>query len=226
MTGIIIAILLALLTAAAVLLGSRQTLRQATPLAAALLFGLAGYAWQGSPALPGKPVKAGAAAQVRFDEALAKKRREIGERISRATPFLVMSDSYASRGETRDAANILLPALRKYPDDPHLWVGLGNALMAHGNGMMSPAANYAFRKAVAVQPDGISPLYFYGLALAESGDFEAARAMWLKLAVGLPEKAELRNELIRNIALLNALIRRRDGGALSEKVPEAASPAP
>src|SRR5690606_20770372 len=142
-----------------VLLGARQNVRRVAPLAAALLFGLAGYAWQGSPAVPGKPVVACAAAQVRFDEALDEKRREIGERISRATPFLVMSDSYARRGETRDAANILLPALGKYPDDPHLWVGLGNALMAHGNGMMSPAANYAFRQALAVQPDGISPHY-------------------------------------------------------------------
>ncbi|HWJ68753.1 MAG TPA: tetratricopeptide repeat protein [Sphingobium sp.] len=219
MTGIIIALVLALVTGAAVLLGARLKLRHAMPLAAALLFGLAGYAWQGSPAVPGKPVVAGAAAQVRFDERLAEKRREIGERISRATPFLVMSDSYASRGETRDAANILLPALRKYPDDPHLWVGLGNALMAHGNGMMSPAANYAFRQALAVQPGGISPSYFYGLALAESGDFEAARAIWLKLAVSLPEDAELRSELIRNIALLNALIRRRDGGPQPEMAP-------
>jgi len=219
MTGIIIALVLALVTGAAVLLGARLKLRHAMPLAAALLFGLAGYAWQGSPAVPGKPVVAGAAAQVRFDERLAEKRREIGERISRATPFLVMSDSYASRGETRDAANILLPALRKYPDDPHLWVGLGNALMAHGNGMMSPAARYAFQQALAVQPDGISPHYFYGLALAESGDFEAARTMWLKLAASLPEDAQLRSELIRNIALLNALIRRRDGGAPLEMTP-------
>jgi len=225
MTGIVIALLLALAVGAAVLLGARMGVRHAAPLAAALLFGLAGYAWQGSPAMPGKPVKAGVA-QIRFDEELAKKRREIGEQISRATPFLVMSDSYASRGETRDAANVLLPGLRKYPDDPHLWVGLGNALMAHANGAMTPAANYAFRQALAVQPGGISPNYFYGLALAESGDFDGARAVWLKLAASLPEDAALREELIRNVALLNALIRRRDAGAQPEGTAQGGNPAP
>jgi len=225
MTGIVIALLLAIGVGAMVLLGSRMSVRRAAPLAAALLFGLAGYAWQGSPALPGKPVKAGVA-QIRFDEELAKKRREIGEQISRATPFLVMSDSYASRGETRDAANVLLPGLRKYPDDPHLWVGLGNALMAHANGAMTPAANYAFQQALSAQPDGISPSYFYGLALAQSGEFESARDVWLKLAARLPEDAELREELIRNVALLNALIRRRDAGVQSETAPQGGNPAP
>lgn len=225
MTGIVIALLLALATGAAVLLGARIGVRSAAPLAAALLFGLAGYAWQGSPAVPGKPVKAGVA-QIRFDEELAKKRREIGERVSRATPFLVMSDSYASRGETRDAANILLPALHKYPDDPHLWVGLGNALMAHASGVMTPAANYAFQQALTVQPDGISPNYFYGLALAESGNFEGSRDVWLKLAAGLPEDAALREELIRNVALLNALIRRRDAGAQPQGTAQGENPTP
>jgi len=225
MTGIVIALLLALVAGVAVLLGARMGARHAAPLAAALLFGLAGYAWQGSPAAPGKPVKPGTT-QIRFDEELAKKRREIGERISRATPFLVMSDSFASRGETKDAANVLLPGLRKYPDDPHLWVGLGNALMAHAGGVMTPAASYAFRQALAAQPDGISPNYFYGLALAESGNLEGARDIWLRLAASLPESADLREELIRNVALINALIRRRDAGAQPEGAQQGDNPAP
>jgi cytochrome c-type biogenesis protein CcmH/NrfG len=212
MTGLVIAIALALLVGAGVMLGARMSISKLTPVAATLLLGLAGYAWQGSPGVPGKPVQAGSA-QAKFDEALAQKRHDIGERISRATPYLTMSDGYARRGETQDAANILLPALRKYPDDSHLWVGLGNALMAHGNGVMSPAASYAFRQALAFQPNGVSPNYFYGLAMAESGDFERAKAIWLPLAARLPENAELREELIRNVVLLNALIKRRDGAS-------------
>lgn len=214
MTGLFIAVALALLVAIAVLIGARMNVRKAAPLATVLLLGLAGYAWQGSPGLAGKPTQPGAA-QAKFDEALAKKRREIGERISRATKWLVISDAFASRGETEDAANVLTSGLREYPDDAHLWVGLGNALMAHSNGVMSPAANYAFRQALKFQPDGVSPSYFYGLALAESGDFDRAKAVWIRLAARLPETAELREELIRNIVMLNALIKRRDGPSQS-----------
>jgi cytochrome c-type biogenesis protein CcmH/NrfG len=209
MTGLVIAILLALLAGAAILLFARLSVRKIAPVATALLLGLAGYAWQGSPGLAGKPVQAGHG-QVKFDEELAKKRNEIGERISRATKWMVVSDALGRQGNTQNSANILLSGLREYPDDANLWVGLGNALMVHGNGQLSPASTYAFRQALRLEPKGISPNYFYGLALAETGEFEQANQVWLRLAAALPEDAELREELIRNVALLNALIKRRD----------------
>ncbi|MBU0556987.1 MAG: cytochrome C biosynthesis protein [Alphaproteobacteria bacterium] len=209
MTGLLIAAAIALVIGAGVMLGARLSVRHAAPVATALLLGLAGYAWQGSPGLAGKPVEAGKA-RVEFDEALAKKRSEIGERLTGATKWLVVSDGLARQGNTADAANVLLSGLREYPEDPNIWVGLGNALMAHGNGVLSPAADYAFKQALRFEPEGVSPNYFYGLALAESGEFERSRDIWLKLAARLPEDFELRAELIRNVALLNALIERRD----------------
>jgi len=219
MTGLIIAAILALLAGAGILIGARMPVRKLAPVATALLIGLAGYAWQGSPGLAGKPVKAGTN-QVKFDEALAKKRQEIGERISGATRWLVISDGLARSGDTERAANVLLSGLREFPNDANLWVGLGNALLVHGGGTLSPAADYAFHKALALQPQGISPQYFYGLALAESGQFERSRDIWLKLAARLPEDMELREELIRNVALLQALMKRqeaqRQGGNLEQ----------
>ncbi|MBT2185766.1 tetratricopeptide repeat protein [Sphingobium nicotianae] len=209
MTGLAIAILLALLTGGGIWAATRLPLRKLAPIATALLLGLAGYAWQGSPGLAGKPVAPGVE-RVRFDEALAKKRSEIGERISGATRWLVISDGYARRGDTQNAVNIFQSGLREFPNDANLWVGLGNALVMHGEGTLTPAADYAFKQAIRLQPDGISPNYFYGLALAESGQFERARDIWLRLAARLPEKFELREELIRNVALLQALIKRRD----------------
>lgn len=209
MTGLVIALLLATLTAAAILLSARIPLRAIAPVAAALLLGLAGYAWQGHPGLFGKPVSADTG-QAKFDEALAEKRREIGERISSATKWLVVSDALARSGNTQDAANVLQSGLRENPRDPNLWVGLGNALLAHGNGTLSPASDYAFRQALTIAPQSVSANYFYGLALAESGQFERSRDMWLKLAARLPEDMELREELIRNVALINALIERRE----------------
>jgi len=216
MIGLFIAGAIALLAGVAIMVTARLPLRYGAPVATALLLGLAGYAWQGSPGLAGKSVEAGAA-RITFDEALAEKRKEIGERISGATKWMVVSDGLARQGDTRNAANVLLAGLRELPEDANIWVGLGNALMAHGNGVLSPAADYAFNQALKFEPEGVSPNYFYGLAVAESGDFERAKEIWLRLAARLPEDHELREELIRNVALLNALMERRD--ALSQGAP-------
>lgn len=211
MTGIVIALLIALLTGGAILAFARMPLGRLAPLATALLLGLAGYAWQGQPALMGKPVKA--SGEARFDEALAEKRKEIGERISSATKWLVISDGLARQGDTQNAANILQSGLRETPNDPNLWVGMGNALLVHGDGALSPAATFAYEKALAIDPKGISARYFYGLALAQSAQFEQAKEQWGRLAAQLPEDAALREELIRNIALVDALMKRRDAMA-------------
>ena len=209
MTGLIIAASLAALAGAGIFFGARLPLARLAPIATALLLGLAGYAWQGHPAQPGKPVASGTN-RAKFDEALAQKRKDIGEGISVATKWLVVSDALARKGSSENAANVLLSGLKETPNDANLWVGLGNALVAHANGTLSPASEYAFRRAMTLQPKGISPAYFYGLALAESQQFEQSRTVWLDLAARLPEDNQLREELIRNVALLQALMRRRE----------------
>ena len=55
-----------------------------------------------------------------------------------------------------------------------LWVGLGNALVAHADGMMSPAAELAFDRADRLAPEHPAPRFFYGLALAQGGQFDQA----------------------------------------------------
>jgi cytochrome c-type biogenesis protein CcmH/NrfG len=210
MTGILIALGIALLVALALKFGARVPMKDMAAPGAALLLGLAGYAWQGRPGLAGHPVKATATAK--FDERLAEKRRAIGERLGPASKWLVMSDGLALQGNTEDAANVLVSGLKAMPNDPDLWVGLGNALLAHGDGRLSPAAAHAYRRALAIEPQGISPNYFYGLALAQSGQFEAAKQIWSGLAQRLPEKADLRAELIRNLGMLDQLIAARDSG--------------
>lgn len=210
MTGILIALGIALAVALALKFGARVPMKDMAAPGAALLLGLAGYAWQGHPGLAGHPVHATATAK--FDERLAEKRRAIGERLGPASKWLVMSDGLALQGNTEDAANVLVSGLKAMPNDPDLWVGLGNALLAHGDGRLSPAAAHAYRRALAIEPQGISPNYFYGLALAQSGQFEAAKQIWSGLAQRLPEKADLRAELIRNLAMLDQLIAARDSG--------------
>ncbi len=208
MTGLLIAAVLGLLVGIGLMLGARLPARDMAAPAAALLLGLAGYAWWGHPGLAGHSVQA--KATVTFDERLAEKRRSIGERVGPAAKWLVMSDGLGRQGDTQDAANVLLSGLREFPEDPNLWVGLGNALLAHAGGTLSPSADYAYRRALALEPEGISPNYFYGLALAQSGEFEKTVPIWTALAERLPEEADLRAELVRNLGLLDQMIAARE----------------
>lgn len=209
MTGIYIAIALALLSAAAIMLLGRVSFAAMLAPAAALMVGLAGYAWQGHPGLSGHPVSATKTGSD-FNEEMAQKRRELGARFGDSAKWLTVSDGLARAGNTKDAANVLVSALRSDPDNAELWVGLGNALLAHGDGMLSPAAQDAYQRALTLDPDGVSANYFYGLALAQSGQFDAGKSIWTHLISLLPQKAELRGELARNVALIDALIARRD----------------
>lgn len=208
MTGLFIAAAIALLAFLALKFAARLSWSRMAPVATALLLGLAGYAWQAHPRLAGHDVKPSVAAK--FDERLAEKRRSIGERLGPASQWLVMSDGLARAGNTQDAANIIVRGLDKTPRDADLWVGLGNALLAHAGGRLTPAADHAYRQAMALAPEAISPSYFYGLALAQSEQFESAQRIWARLALRLPERADLRMELVRNLMLLDRLIAQRD----------------
>lgn len=211
MTGLFIAAALALIALFALKLGAHLPWTKMAPVATAVLLGLAGYAWQAHPGLVGHDVKPSVAAK--FDERLAEKRRSIGERLGPAAKWLVMSDGLARAGNTQDAANIIARGLEENPKDADLWVGLGNALLAHAGGRLTPASDHAYRQALALAPEAISPSYFYGLALAQSEQFEAAQRTWARLALRLPERADLRMELVRNLMLLDRLIAQRDSAA-------------
>lgn len=214
MTGLFIAGGLALLTAIALAFATKVGRSGWEPIAAAMLIGLAGYAWQGRPGLVGHPVSPTDARTLKFDESMAMRRREMGERVSGATKWMVLSDALARQGRTQDSANLLAAAVRNDdPKDPNLWVGLGNALVLHSEGVLSPAAEYAYQQALRLAPDAPSPRFFYALALAQSGKLEPARQMWAELAATLPEGNPFRAELERNIAAIDGLLARQGGTA-------------
>ena len=160
-------------------------------LAAALLLALAGYAWQGRPGFDGRP-KAPAVRGEIEDSEFAKTRTEMLGRFDTAARWLTIAEGYQRRGDTRSGAQLIRSALREHPNDADLWVGLGNALVIHNDGMMSPAAELAFRRASRIAPDHPGPRYFYGLALAQGGQFDEAERIWRQLIAEAPPGAEYR----------------------------------
>ena len=174
--------------------------------AAALLLGLAGYAWQGNPGLVGAPRQAADKDGAPFDEKLAEQRRGMAERYGEAGQWLLLSDGLGRQGKTKEAANVLLAGLKQAPNDPNLWLGLGNALVAHAGGVVSPGADFAYRHAMEIDPDAPAARYFYGLALARAGQLQPARDLWGPLAAKAPEGSEIKAELEANIARIDAML--------------------
>lgn len=174
----------------------------ARPLAgAAVMLGLTGYALQGSPALPGHPV-ARAAEPDGFGEAIADRQQGMADRFGPAAQWIGMSDGFMRTGKTQLAAQTLEKGLERYPDNVDLWVGLGNALVAHGGGVMSPAAALAFDEAAKRDPSHPAPPFFAGLAMAQSGDLQGAEAVWNQLLQRSPADAPWRPDLEMRLAQL------------------------
>ncbi|VAV89558.1 tetratricopeptide TPR_4 [hydrothermal vent metagenome] len=161
---------------------------------AALLLGVAGYAWQGKPGMAGVSVQPIEQANS-FDSSNIKSRDEMVERFGSAREWLIFSDSLNRSGKHGAAANYLRNGVKEHPDDPDLWVGLGNALVVHADGIITPAAQFAFQRAADISPEHPGPPFFLGLAFAQSGKTDRARAIWTELLERSSEDAPWRADL-------------------------------
>jgi cytochrome c-type biogenesis protein CcmH len=197
MGWLILLALIALSLVAIRLLGVRGA--PLTASAAALLIGGAGYALQGSPDMPGAPVQ-GSEARDFFP--LTDARHAFFGNFTPAETWLGLSEGLARAGNSDDAVNILQNAVRRYPADPQLWIGLGNALVDHGRGL-TPPAQLAYERAAALAPGHPAAPFFYGLALARSGDRGAAVELWKRILADAPKDASWRPLVEQGVAALS-----------------------
>jgi cytochrome c-type biogenesis protein CcmH len=170
-----------------------------TASAAALLLGASGYALQGRPSLPGTAAQA---REQRDVFPLTDARHAFFGHFTAAESWLRMSEALARDGKTEDAVGILQNAARRYPGDPQLWIGLGNALVDHGRGL-TPPAEFAYRRAAELVPGHPAAPFFYGLALARTGDRQGAVAIWRRILASAPRDAEWRPLVEQGVAALS-----------------------
>ncbi|KKC24696.1 tetratricopeptide repeat protein [Sphingomonas sp. SRS2] len=161
---------------------------------AALFLGIAGYAWQGSPNLPGKPTPPPEAVKMP-DSAFAVQERKMLSKVGGDADVLRGAEGMQSQGLNLYAIALIKNGLEKRPRSPDLWVGLGNALVIHDGGLMSPAAQLAFQRAEAISPDHPGPPFFMGLAYAQAGQLDRAESVWRALLDRSPADASWRPEL-------------------------------
>lgn len=167
--------------------------------AAALVVGAAGYALQGRPGIPAALAHG---REARGVLPLADARHAFYGNFTAAESWLRMSEALARKGDSEDSVGILENAVKRYPGDSQLWVGLGNALVDHARGL-TPPAELAYRRAAAIAPAHPGARFFYGLALARSGDPQGAVATWRKILETAPPKAEWRPLVEQGVAALS-----------------------
>ncbi|MEP7315511.1 MAG: tetratricopeptide repeat protein [Sphingomicrobium sp.] len=200
MTGLFIVLLIVALAVALLwLMGMRGG---ALSMAGAILmFGAAGYAFQGHPDLPGAPRSEGeTSAPIPLD----KVRRAFMGNFSASEHWLIMADSFAARGDTQGAVGLLKSAVKEHPRDYGLWVGLGNALADHARSV-TPASRLAFQRAKEIAPSAPAPDYFLGLALLRSGQPDEALTIWKKLLAESDPRAQWRSYLVDGVTLIEGM---------------------
>ena len=178
--------------------------------AATLLAGIAGYAAQAHPGLPGAP-KLAAALTAGDGAALVEERNALSGRAGLpGDNWLMIADGFVRNGRYADAAGMLKIAVEKQPGNGEAWLALANALVAHAEGMVTPASLNAYDRATRAAPDRPGPPYFLGLALAQSGRFGEARAIWAQLLERSPKEAPWRADLAGKLGRLDELIARQN----------------
>lgn len=170
--------------------------------AAALLLGAAGYAWQQHAGLPGHPVKADAE-PIAVDPGMVAFREAIMPGAPGDDLTLATADGHLRDGDPAAAADAVLQALARDPSDATLWTGLGSAIVARDGGQLSPAAKFAFRRALSLAPRAPGPSFFLGLAQVQAGDFAAAKRAWLVALAETPANATYRGDIAEHLAMLD-----------------------
>lgn len=204
--GWVLAIGLAAAALAAMIVLFKAPRRTWEALAAALIFGLAGFALQARPDLAGAPHQP-APAEGKNGAAMVSARQQLSEGGPVAgSNLLIMADGYARQGQFRDAAAIALSATQEQPGNSEAWLTLANSLTAHAEGALTPAAEYAYRRALTADPAAPGPQYFLGLAMAENGRLDEARAVWSALLTRAPANAPWRLAIAANLAKLDQIM--------------------
>ena len=208
--GLVIVLALLAFSAIVFVLKAPPGTREAV--AAALLLGIAGYALQGRPDLPGtskeeaEPVSADPAALV---EARLK---VTNKGIPPNNKWVIIADGLARNGRYADAAEVLRGAVENDPKNSEAWLAMANALMAHAEGTVTPAALYAYRRAAKAEPENPGPPFFLGLALLQSGKVAEARGFWADLLAHAPADAPWRAPLAAQLQKLDAMMSGATGG--------------
>jgi cytochrome c-type biogenesis protein CcmH len=114
-----------------------------------------------------------------------------------------LGQAYALAGRHEDSVRAYRQALALDEGSARLHAALGEALVM-ANGMVTPAAEQSFERALALDAADPRARFYRGLALLQAGDRRAAYDAWVALIESSPGDAPWLPELHRRVAALAA----------------------
>ena len=226
MTGWIVPIVLTVAALAALIMLGKAPRKSWEAIAAALVFGLAGFAYQARPDLIGTPATAEQTQGKVGADLVAVRQQLSGEGPIARNRWTVTADALTRQGAFSDAAGLLLGAIEENPRDSGAWLALANNLVGHAEGALTPAALYAFRRASEADAQAAGPPFFLGLALIQNGQPEDGRALWTDLLARTPATAPWRAGLAARLQLLDQLLAQQNQPTPSTLQPSPPQPLP
>lgn len=172
---------------------------------AVLMLGATGYALQGRPAEPARPVVANTV-PIDVDPGMVAFRDAVFAPSRDDTLVLATADAHLRDGDVRAAAAGLQQAVAARPGDATLWSALGYTLALH-DGAVSPPVRFAFQQALRLAPTQPGPPFFLGMAYIEAGEFAAARPAWVDALRLTPAAAPYRRDIVERIAAIDQMQR-------------------
>lgn len=211
--------------------GRRTRLAVLLSAAGAGLTALALYILLGSPGLPDQPYAARVRAWRSADPATLAppQMAAILQSIAKVRPgdpqvFDYLGRADLASGDSFAAARAFERAAALAPRDANLPAEMGEALVADGDGKITPQAVAAFQRAMALNPNNAPARYYLGRAEVVAGDVAGGLARWRALAQSLSpvdaRRAMLMAE-IDHVAATGGL-----GGLRAPAQPAATNPTP
>ena len=176
-----------------------------TLVGAALMLGATGFVFQSARHQPGTPVRT-SSVPIAVDPGMVAFRNAVFAPPEQDVLALASADGRVGTGDTHAAAQGLLHDLSTRSDDAALWTELGYVLALHDHAV-SPAAKFAFRRAVALAPVTPGPAFFLGIAYVDAGDVAAARPYWSYALAVTPKDAPYRGDIAERIAAVDQFAR-------------------
>lgn len=176
-----------------------------TMVGTALVLGAAGYAAQGSPQLAETLAKP-QARSLEIEPDMVALREAMFGRFSLDAAYQKAADAMIRANDPAAAVKVTLGGLDKLPNSSALWTQLGSTLVIHDGGTMSPAALFAFRRAMRLAPQSPGPAFFMGLGYVQSGNLPDARGLWARALSLAPPGTTYRTAIAERLALLDQFI--------------------
>lgn len=176
-----------------------------TSSAAALIFGAAGYALQGSPNLPASPAK-GETSKLDVAADIVELRGAFFGRFTQDAAYQTAADAMIRSNDPAAAVKVTMGGIDRNPKSVALWTELGTVLVTHDGGNLSPSALFAFRRAMFIAPRHPGPPFFLGLGYAQSGQLQNARLWWRRSLDLSPPGTSYRTAIQERLMLLDQFI--------------------